>query len=295
MKTLNIPYIFKTEAEILIKAREKSIQIHGTANIKAAGNEVEVEVRNFLERMLPKNLYVTQGHLIDKNGIVSTQLDLIISEKSNLPSLFTTHDGTEYIPIDSVYAIGEIKSTYYKNKNYEQRFSEVISQIKTQMFHQEYPNTAYEGQLNDNTIIQHSILGSTNRVLNKIYYFMICVDGGDFDVNKIKSHYLETNNNYLPNLTVILNKGAISFAKMLDNALLTARYPDEEDVHSYSWLFSPLHRENGSGSPEGNHLGLLYTNLISHISNSFLEAPDISQYMSSMLVGRKSTSEWFSK
>lgn len=292
MKTLDIPKIFKSEADDLIKAREKAIDIHGTTDIKAAGNEVEIEVRNFLNRMLPKSLYITQGHLIDKNGIVSPQLDIIIAEKTSLPSLLTTKDGTEYIPIDSVYAIGEIKSTYYKDKKYQEHFSEVIKEIKTEMAYQEISNTAYNGIITDDTLIQHMSLESTNKTLNKIYSFIFYVNGGKFNPDETVEYYKTTPLMYLPNLTIILNKGIISYANISGNSLKTARYPDEEINNDYNWLFSCISGKSESGSLEGNHLGILYSNLLIHIRNSFLEQPNIEQYMSSMFVGKLSESRW---
>jgi hypothetical protein len=114
MKTLDIPAIFKSDADDIIKCREDAIRIHRSDN-RAAGNEVEMCVRDYFHRMLPPRYYVTQGHLIDISGNVSSQLDVIVSDNFNLPSLQTTKDGTGYIPIDSVYYCGEIKSTYYVN------------------------------------------------------------------------------------------------------------------------------------------------------------------------------------
>ena len=112
MKTLDIPAIFKSDADEIIKCREDAIRIHGT-NIRAAGNETEMCFRDYLRRMLPPRYYVAQGHLLDMYGNASSQLDIIISDNFNLPSLQTTKDGTRYIPIDSVYSVGEIKSSYY--------------------------------------------------------------------------------------------------------------------------------------------------------------------------------------
>ena len=69
-KTLNLAAVFKSDAEELLRSREEAIRIHGT-NIRAAGNEVEQAVRNYLKRMLPPRYYVTSGHLIDQEGRVS--------------------------------------------------------------------------------------------------------------------------------------------------------------------------------------------------------------------------------
>lgn len=124
MKNLNIPAIFRSDADEIIKSREDAIRIHGT-NIKAAGNEIEICIREYFKRMLPPKYYITQGHLIDKSSNISPQLDIIISDNSSLPSLMTTKDGTEYIPIDSTYIVGEIKSTFYKAEKPIEKFSSV--------------------------------------------------------------------------------------------------------------------------------------------------------------------------
>jgi len=173
MRELDIPGIFKSEAEDLQKSRENAIRIHGTADIKAAGNEIECHVRRFLKRMLPRNLYITHGRLIDKNGIVSPQLDVVIADTSSIPSLMTTKDGTEYVPIDSVYAVGELKSTYYKNSKYIESFTEVLSKIKNEMSHDDVLNTAYNGVTNGNTLMRDIYLCKGNKTLNKLYSFML--------------------------------------------------------------------------------------------------------------------------
>jgi hypothetical protein len=160
---LNIETIFKRNANELINARQKSIEIHGTTDIDAAGAEVEQAVRDYYTQILPKKFHISHGHLIDINGVVSPQIDLIISDNETLPSLMRTKNGTEYVPIDSVYAIAEIKSTYYKAKKPIQEFSKKIEYINNKMYHQIVQNTAYNGQLLDDTYIRDTFLGKGNR------------------------------------------------------------------------------------------------------------------------------------
>jgi hypothetical protein len=141
-KNITITKIFKDGANEIIKCRENCIHIHGN-DIRAAGNEVEICIRDYFRQMLPSRYHVISGHLIDENENISSQLDLIISDNNNLPSLFTTRDGTSYIPIESTYAIGEIKSTYYKSEKYIENFIKVIKSIKQNLSHEEVINTAY--------------------------------------------------------------------------------------------------------------------------------------------------------
>jgi len=289
MRELDIPGIFKSEAEDLQKSRDDAIRIHGTADIKAAGNEIEIHVRKFLRRMLPRTLYITHGHLIDKNGIVSPQLDVIIADTSSIPSLMTTKDGTEYVPIDSVYAVGEIKSTYYKISKYIESFTDVLSKIKNEMFHEDVPNTAYNGVTNANTLMRDLYLCKGNKTLNKLYSFMLFVNGGDFRFLEIANHFSTSNIKNLPNSCIILDRGVILYAKV-DDKFSQSRYPDEVEDDNFDWYFSPFEPiETECGSKEGNHLGFLYYSVLEHIANSYLEPPTLSKYMAKMMVGRKST------
>jgi hypothetical protein len=90
-------------------------------------------VRKFFKRILPGRFNVSQGHLIDRNKVVSPQLDMIISDNTTIPSLMTTSDDTVYIPIDSVFAIAEIKSAFYRSENYITKFSETLKYIREKM------------------------------------------------------------------------------------------------------------------------------------------------------------------
>ncbi|WP_305529577.1 DUF6602 domain-containing protein [Sulfuricurvum sp.] len=292
MQLLNIPEIFKSEAEDLKKVRKDAIRIHGTADIRAAGNEIEIHIREFFKRMLPKTLYITHGHLIDCNGLVSPQLDIIIADTSNLPSLMTTKDGTEYIPIDSVYACGEIKSTYYKNKKYIESFTGVLSKIKNEMFHEKIKNTAFNGIMTDETLLRDMYLSKGNRTLNNIFTFIFFVDSGDFQFKDIKAHFKSTNLINLPALSVLLNKGVILSAKIDEFGFNHTRYPDDTDEVNYNWCFTPFAPKDESATLEGNCLGFLYYSVLQHIANSYLEPPNLSKYLQSMQIVKKSTLEW---
>ncbi len=283
-KKLDILAIFKSDADDIIKAREKAIQIHGN-DIRAAGDEVEISVRSYFKRMLPPRYYVTHGHLIDISGEVSPQLDIIIADNFNIPSLMTTKDGTEYIPIDSVYAVGEIKSTYYKSEKYIEGFSGVISDIKNRLFHQEIPNTAIDG-IKFDTLLRDTALAKGNRVLNRIFSFMVFVNGGDFTFEDVAPFYISQPKDLLPNVSVLLNLGVIIYGTINENGFSFNRYPEEEKGVDADWFFSPF-LENETGSIEGNHLGYLYYNLLEHLSNSYLEPPSFKNF-TGQLKGRKS-------
>ena len=149
--TLNLAKIFKSDAEALRRAHEESSRIHST-DIRAAGNQVEQAVRGYLRRMLQSRYHVTNGHLVDSGNLVSPQLDIIIADNSSLPSLLTTKDGTEYVPVTSVYAIGEVKSTYYQSKKYYEKLHRVLQQI-SEMDRPLIENT-FLGDLSDEALVK---------------------------------------------------------------------------------------------------------------------------------------------
>jgi len=289
-KKLDIGGIFKDDAATLVQAREKSIKIHGTTDIKAAGNEVEQAVRDYLKRILPRKFYVTQGHLIDMNGTVSPQLDIIISDNDILPSLMTTADGTEYVPIDSVYAIGEIKSTYYKSKKYVDEFSDKIKDIKNNLSHRLIENTAYDGGIHDSTTLQDMVLGKQNKFLNKIFSFILFVDHNDFTFSDVVDFLSNSQRDEVPNVMVFLNDGIISYGRLTgkEPPVIFSRYPDEETNSKSTWFYCPFMADNQTETVEGNVLAWLYFTLLNHLSNSYLEPPNLLDYVRKLLKVKRS-------
>jgi hypothetical protein len=115
---LEIIEILKQDVEEILSSRSKSKFLHKTKDIDASGDEVENAVRRIIRRKLPIKYYVSQGHIVDKELCTSPQLDIIIADNSGSPVLFTSENGTEYFPYESIYSFGEIKSTYYSSKKY---------------------------------------------------------------------------------------------------------------------------------------------------------------------------------
>lgn len=282
--------MFAIDAQKLIEAREKAITVHPT-NIRAAGEQIEKTVRDYLRRMLPPRYYVTHGHLIDHNHLVSPQIDVIIADNFAMPSLVTTENGTEYIPVTSVLAIGELKSTYYHSKNYFEDFHKTLVEI-SQMDRPLIENTTYQG-INDSTLIVDLVLGSTSKYLNNLFSFMLCVDGGDFEFSKIKDLFTLAEVDKLPNMSILLNKGVISYCSR-QNSENYYTYPNEVEDNSCNWCFSRL-LGSEKGSVEGAHLSFLYSSLLNHLSLSHLRHEDAQKYFSSEWGRQLSSTEWADK
>lgn len=84
----------------------------GTPGLVGATKEHPARVQ--LERLMPGNVGVGSGIVVDSYGAVSRQQDIVIYEK--LAPIFTHNDAPEatYYPIEGVVAVGEVKSALGK-------------------------------------------------------------------------------------------------------------------------------------------------------------------------------------
>ena len=288
--TFDVCTVFANAAREILAARDMAGHIHASKDIRAAGNEVEVAVREYLARTLPTKFHVTHGHLIDRVGNVSPQQDIIISDNTLLPALMRTRDGTEYVPFDSTYAFGEVKSTYRHADEPIQKFSSNIQKIKSGLIRPELLNTAYGGEIKDDTLLFDMVHASPNRIQNPLLTFMIFIDQGDFDCGKLKEFFAATPDSYLPSIIVLLNAGVVIAAELTDNGFSFNKYPELHPERGVVRYFSKIHGSVKS-TVEGNHLAFLYYTLIQHLAHSRIENSFSANYFEKFFVFRKSTTE----
>ncbi len=280
MKQMSIAGIFSEDAASLVRAREEAHRLHPT-DIRAAGNQVEISVRDYLKLRLPTKYYVTHGHIIDAEGNTTPQLDVIISDFVNLPSLLRASDGTEYVPIESVYAVGEVKSTFYSSNKPIQNFSNSILSITQDLDYELIPNTAYEGIKSD-TLMRDIAFPRPNKFLNQLFCFEIFIDSGDFNTEKAIKEIHGLQIDLLPNIIVILDAGVIVRASLQDQNFNINRYPDLPKSDNEEWYFAPI-IGGGSEMLYANHLSFLYYSLLEHLTGSLLEPPSLTKYMKKTL------------
>ncbi|MDD4495221.1 MAG: hypothetical protein PHV32_12935, partial [Eubacteriales bacterium] len=79
------------------------------------GSAFEEVFRNFLASYLPKTLAITQGVIVDVNGNVSRQLDIIIYDALHTP-IFFENVTTRVIPVECVYAVVDVKAFIDSNE-----------------------------------------------------------------------------------------------------------------------------------------------------------------------------------
>lgn len=112
----------------LLIAHQIGRVFHRGKNISAVGNEVEVQARKLLRHRLPKSYTVGEGHIVDSELHMSGQCDIVIADKISSQVLARAKSRTEYFPYESVYAVGEVKSSY--KKEHIAQFVEKITQLR---------------------------------------------------------------------------------------------------------------------------------------------------------------------
>jgi len=286
LSKLELEQVMQSDAAEMVAARKKAILIHHTRDIDAAGDEVEKAVRRVIQRKLPTDYYIGHGHAVDSQLNTSPQFDIVIAENSRSPILFVTENGTEYFPYESVYAIGEIKSSYYKSKKYVHTFVDNVARVKSELQREEVPPTYLPGGINLSG--SGVSLPGAPRYRNPLFFFMVFVDSNDFQIADIEELYSTMPDSELPNILCLLDRGVVLNAKVPAGAegdtplgIINIRpeFNTETAGETNNWIFVPFGTlENRIGA----NFGFLYFVLTQHLGSCILEPPNLLQYLNRM-------------
>jgi len=287
---LQLLEIFQSEAAEIVVARTKAKLLHHTRNIRAGGDEVEQTVREVLGRRLPRRYYVGHGHIVDSKLSVSPQLDIVISDGLMAPNLFTSAAGSEYFPYESVYAIGEIKSGYYPNKEPIQNFIATITLIKERLKKKPTPRN-YMG-------LGHARLSELEAYVdylyptyeNHLFAFMLFVHADHLDVGKVLALLTDAPQNNVPDILCFLNKGVFFKDYVVLKPDGSTRVATAEDYNGNPYIATAQMKEVWSYSrfeDAVNNLGIglcfLYYLLLEHLDACEITPPVMSHYLSFLL------------
>ncbi len=105
---------FNDQAENMIASYDR-IKRDRITNTTDEGETLERVVLKFFEQYLPHKYHVDRGYIMNDEGKVSFQQDIVIYDPNNYVLLQNT-DGYKIFPIESVYATVEVKSQLSSNK-----------------------------------------------------------------------------------------------------------------------------------------------------------------------------------
>lgn len=283
--TFEMSKVYQEEAVQLREARIRSKIIHGSGDIDASGDEVEIPFRDFLRRKLPFQYYISQGHIVDSYLRVSSQFDVLIADNNATPILFKGQNGTEYFPYESVYLVGEIKSSYLQSKRYVSAFSKKYQSLKSLLQREATPPTYIGNGLNLGAGLTSGI---TEPFRNPLFSFMFFVDSGDLTVKAITEEYAQLSNEYLPNIVCFAGGKVLVKAELLEKDNAYQGGPIDGNSHRISSrtdIYWTMYEFTDEGSKGGHALALLMLLIFEHLQTCVLMRPPIGKYMNHILQG----------
>lgn len=94
------------------------------------GDITEQAWKVFFETYLPKRYSCDKAFVVDCKGHISDQIDIVIYDEYFSPFIFN-QDGIKYIPVESVYAVFEVKQVLsQENFEYAQRKAQSVRQLR---------------------------------------------------------------------------------------------------------------------------------------------------------------------
>lgn len=281
MRKFPIDEVYKQEASKLLEAKKSVGIVHKTGDIAASGDELEIPFRQMLSKRLPSKYYVGHGHIVDGEMNVSPQFDVIIVDSSATQILYDSEDGTQYFPYESVYAVGEIKSSYYKNSKYINKY---ISSVKKVIdgFSRDPVSSSYIG--NGVELGSGLSVDGTRDIQNQLFSFMLFGSKNDCEANEFNQQLNESASLPNPNVVCFLDGSVITKSKLVE----------VEGAYSLGALeLDPLRQNNSdlglvevnfSGEDKsGKSLAVLMLGLIKHLNSTMLKSPPFDKYIGSVL------------
>lgn len=114
----------QTEMNAALNLNRKAIFHQGSK-----GDATENKWIEFFRTYLPKRYNVDKAMVIDHEGNVSQQIDIVVYDALYTPFIFN-HDGFKYIPAESVYAVFEVKQDIKNNIEYAGKKIESVRKLK---------------------------------------------------------------------------------------------------------------------------------------------------------------------
>lgn len=136
----------------------------------------EAIVRDFLKFVIPRNFDISTGFAITPMDDVSSQCDVVIFDRKMTP-LYEQSDKQRFFPIESIFCIGEVKSTLHKKQELAEALNK-LSEIK-----------ALGGRIENPTIMnqpRRKEFDPENSPFDLVPTVLICNDL-DFNLNNIEN------------------------------------------------------------------------------------------------------------
>ncbi|MCG8551621.1 MAG: hypothetical protein MI799_14570 [Desulfobacterales bacterium] len=231
------------------------------------GNYRETCCKEFLQYFIPRRLDIEEGFIINTSDEVSTECDIIIYDKNNTP-LIQSKEMQKFYPVETVAAVGEVKSSLTKTKLKEAL--DKLSAVKAMR----------KGEITSEILNKESNDGydPIKNPKDSLFTFLIC-EKFDFNlsnlpvtINNIYSR--ETNPNYQHNLILSIKDGLAAYYHEKDGDIhLSVPYP--------IFYQKPVKAVITEPSDNNDHIKAFANFMFMGVSGTTLIKPDITGYLMS--------------
>ncbi|MFC0878852.1 DUF6602 domain-containing protein [Saccharicrinis sp. FJH2] len=269
-KKLPIEKYFQHDLEKIMMAFRLSDSIRtDLSNIRAAGDEVELAVKDFFADKLYPRYHVCDGHLVDCNLKVSPQYDIIISENSKNPVLFNLADKSQLVYFDSSYCFGEVKRSFYDKKILE-AFSTNIARTKKELERKDIAPNFIETS-NSGFLVEEPLTNLPKR--NPLLTFLFFIDTRACEISDLGNFLNKTDNSCVPNFIVLLDTGIlinVDTTAFNNGKIKINLYPEFVSEESM-WVLFEI-------DDEQSVLIYQYMLILEHLNSSIVAPPNLRDY-----------------
>lgn len=105
--------------------------VGGRNNIRAQGDPIERAVRNWISRMIGNTFRVTQGHIVDRRGRKSRQMDVIVVRDTPSATMWMPREEeAELVRVEWVAAVGEVKKNLGRGRREIDAYAKRVTEIR---------------------------------------------------------------------------------------------------------------------------------------------------------------------
>lgn len=232
------------------------------------GSYREKTVKDFISFFIPERLAIDQGFIINTSDEVSTQCDIVIYDSQSTP-LVRSGKSQRFFPVETVCAVGEVKSTLSKTD-----FAKALVKLTNVKILKE--------NIKNPSFIRRTHPGDfapTTYPYDQTATFIIC-EKFDFDLNGItrminECYPEDTPIRYRHNLVLSLKDGIILYR---DSNNVTMMYPEIENTRLKNRFVYPDVNQD-------IHMKLFCSYIHMITLNASILYPEISDYLGDMTGG----------
>ncbi|MCO1454710.1 hypothetical protein L0Z02_23735 [Burkholderia multivorans] len=229
------------------------------------GTYREAILRDFLRMCIPANLDIGTGFLITATGAISTQMDVVIYEKSAIPRIESV-EHQRFFPVEGVCAIGEVKSRM--SKSTLKAALNKLAQAKSKA--DEVSSTI---ALHRDRVLSQRPFDREKNEYDQIFSFLVC-EGFDFDPRSIPieiSEWYESDikRHHKHNMVLSVEDGLLLY---VDEQNVPWMYPTQQTKTVRNRFVAP-------GENPMAHFHLFCTYMFGATSSTTILFPEMVSYM----------------